>query len=114
MVRIRRLGVVKTATVAAVVYLLLTAIIVLPLVLIRASAGPVTFTDPSGRTVSMQVPIGILLLAPFLYAGIGWVLTAIACLIYNLAAAITGGAELELVQERPAAVSHELPPAPAP
>jgi hypothetical protein len=114
MVRIRRLGVVKTATVAAVVYLLLTSIIVLPLVLIGASAGPITFTDQSGRTVSMEVPIGILLLAPILYAGIGWVLTAIACLIYNLAAAITGGAELEIVQDRPAAVAHEPPPAPAP
>ena len=104
----------KTATVAAVVYLLLTAIIVLPLVLIGASAGPITFTDQSGRTVSNQVPIGLLLLAPFVYAGIGWLLTALACLIYNLAAAITGGAELELVQDRPAAVAQAPPPAPAP
>ena len=86
----------------------------LPIVLIGASAGPFTYTDQSGRTVSMQLPIGLLLLAPFVYAGIGWVLTALACLIYNLAAAITGGAELELVQDRRAAVAQVPPPAPAP
>ena len=105
MVRIRRLGVVKTATVAAVVYLLLTFIVTLPIILIGASAGPITVTNPNGQTTTVQLPVGILLLAPFLYAGIGWVLTALACLLYNLAAMLTGGVELELVSERPPAVA---------
>ena len=102
MVRIRRLGVVRTATVASVVYLLITLIIVLPFVLVLATAGPITITDTAGRTSTFELSPFVFLLLPFVYALIGWVLTALFCLIYNLAAAITGGAELELVGETPA------------
>jgi hypothetical protein len=38
---------------------------------------------------------------------IGWLVTALFCLVYNLAAAITGGAEMQLLTDRPA----EVPPA---
>ena len=102
MVRVRRLGVVRTATVASVVYLLITLIILLPFVLVLATAGPITITDQAGRTTTLELSPFVLLLLPFVYALIGWVLTALSCLIYNLAAAITGGAELELVGEIPA------------
>lgn len=102
MIRVRRIGVVRTATVASVVYLLITLIILLPFVLVLATAGPITITDQAGRTTTFELSPFVLLLLPFVYALIGWVLTALFCLIYNLAAAITGGAELELVGEIPA------------
>jgi L-cystine uptake protein TcyP (sodium:dicarboxylate symporter family) len=107
MVRIRRFGIVRTANVAAIAYLLLTLIIVLPFVLILAAAGPMEFTDSLGRTASVEMSPLWLLLLPLLYAVIGWLVTAMFCLVYNLAAAITGGAEMQLLTDRPA----EVPPA---
>jgi len=101
MVRIRRLGVVRTATVASVFYLLITLIILLPFVLVLATAGPITVTDQAGRTTTFELSPFVFLLLPFIYGLIGWALTALFCLIYNLAAAITGGAELELVGQTP-------------
>ena len=102
MVRIRRLGVVRTATVASVFYLLITLIVLLPFALVLATAGPITTTDQAGRTTTFEVSPFVLLLLPLVYALIGWVLTALFCLVYNLAAAITGGVELELFSETPA------------
>jgi hypothetical protein len=107
MVRIRRFGIVRTANVAAIAYLLLTLIILLPFVLILAAAGPMEFTDSLGRTASVEMSPLWLLLLPLLYAVIGWLVTALFCLVYNLAAAITGGAEMQLLTDRPA----EVPPA---
>ena len=93
--RIRRFGVVSTSNVAAVIYLLITLVFVIPFALILA-AGPVTTTDALGRTTSVNIPPLFLLLIPVLYAGFGWVFTALFCLIYNLAARFTGGAEFQL------------------
>ncbi len=107
MVRIRRFGIVRTANVAAIAYLLLTLIILLPFVIILAAAGPMEFTDSFGRTASVEMSPLLLLLLPLLYAVIGWIVTALFCLVYNLAAAITGGAEMELLTDRPT----EAPPA---
>lgn len=107
MVRIRRFGVIRTSNVAAVIYFILTAIFVIPFTLL-AAATPMTFTDRFGRTVSFELPWIFLLLIPFLYAGIGWVFTALACLIYNLAARWTGGVEFEAIAVAPS------PPPPAP
>jgi hypothetical protein len=117
--RIRRLGVVATATVAALVYLLLTFIILLPFALILATAGPMTVTEQFGNTTSVELSPFLLLLLPFVYAILGWILTAIFCLLYNLAASITGGAEIEVVDERPMAAppvppAQPMPPTPVP
>jgi len=48
-----------------------------------------------------------LLIEPFMYAVVGWLLTAIFCLLYNLAARFTGGIAVEVVREA------LPPPAPA-
>ena len=93
--RIRRFGVVSTANVAALIYLLITLVFVIPFALILAAA-PVTTTDGFGNTTSVSISPVFLLLIPLLYAGIGWVFTALFCLIYNLAARFTGGAEFQL------------------
>lgn len=106
MVRIRRFGIMRTANVAAIAYLLVTLIILLPFVIILAAAGPMEFTDSLGRTASVEMSPLWLLLLPLLYAVIGWIVTALFCLVYNLAAAITGGAEIQLTGD-----GSDLPPA---
>ncbi|HTE67020.1 MAG TPA: hypothetical protein VK736_12290 [Candidatus Binatia bacterium] len=106
MVRIRRFSVIRTSNVAAVIYFILTAIFVIPFILFTA-ATPMTVTDSLGRTVSFQLPWVFLLFVPFLYAGFGWLFTALGCLIYNLAARWTGGVEFEAI-----AVAPSPPPAP--
>ena len=113
MFRIRRFGVVRTANLAAVVYLLLTLLFVLPFVLILAAAGPMEFTDQFGRTASVDFSPIWLLLVPLVYAVLGWIITALFCLIYNLAAAITGGVEIQLLGDERTSVHGDLPP-PAP
>jgi hypothetical protein len=109
-VRIRRFGVVRTANLAAVVYLLVTLLFVLPFVLILAAAGPMEFTDQLGRTASVDVSPVWLLLVPLVYAVLGWIITALFCLIYNLAAAITGGVEIQLLGDARASARTDLPP----
>jgi hypothetical protein len=100
MVRIRRFGVIRTATVAAVMYafiiLVSTLLIGLPIALVAGAAG---------RDSGMAAGIigggiaGVLLfgvLGALIYAVIGWVMTAIACAIYNLVAGWVGGIEVQL------------------
>jgi hypothetical protein len=113
MVRLTRFGVVRTASVAAIVYLILTAIICIPAALI-VSTTPMTVTDQFGRTFSTQGAGIFLLLLPLLYAAFGWIFTAIACLIYNLAAWITGGIEFEAVSVAAPAPPPAAPPPAAP
>lgn len=110
MVRIRRFGVIRTANVAAVIYFILVAIFAIPFALIVAST-PMTVTDQFGRTVSIGFTPVVILILPFLYAAFGWVFTALACLIYNLAARFTGGVEFEAIAVTPQAGTP--PPAPA-
>ena len=96
MVRLTRFGVIRTASVAAIVYLIISAIFAIPFALI-VSTTPMTVTDQFGRTVTMQLSPVFILFLPLIYAAFGWVFTAVACLIYNLAALVTGGIEFEAV-----------------
>ena len=107
MVRIRRFGVLRTATVAAVIYFILTAVFAIPAALIFSAAPPATLTDQFGRTVQFNISPLFVLVLPFIYAGFGWIFTAVACLIYNLAAPFTVGIEFEAV-----AVTSAPPPVP--
>ena len=112
MFRIRRFGVVRTATLGAAMYAIGTLIIVVPVVIIVLAAGPMEFTDSFGRTAAIDIPVGVLLLAPVLYGLIGWIVTALVCLLYNLAAMVTGGVEIQLQGEAvPASAPRvDLPP----
>ena len=82
---IRHIGVFQAAKFAAAMYLLLGAVIAIPLTLIYMAVG-------SGSN-----PFGLLgLLVPLLYAIIGFIFTAIGCWVYNLVASMVGGIEIEL------------------
>ena len=116
MYRIRRFGIVKTATVVAVIYLVVIAIF-FAIALLAVAVSPQTWP---GATVA-NVAVGGLIVA-VIYAFFGWIFTAIACAIYNLAAGWVGGIEVqvEAVAPPPAApswgptyASNPPPPSPA-
>lgn len=89
MYRIRRFGVMKTATVVAIMYMLIVGVFVVPILLLALVAAP----NASG-SIGGIVVFG--LLAVFGYGLLGWVFTAIAAAIYNLAARWVGGIEVEI------------------
>ena len=101
MFRIRRFGIIRTATVVAVIYMLAIAIF-LPFVLLVVVTAPRTWPD---ATV-VNVLLGGIAIA-LVYGVIGWIFTAIACAIYNLAARWVGGIEVQVepVQPSPAVPS---------
>ena len=111
MVRIRRFGVIRTANLAAIAFALLTLVFIIPFVLILFAGGPISFTD---RTTGQAVDFGgsplLLLFVPLGYAIFGWIITALWCLVYNLAAALTGGVEMQLEGDVPT-YRTDLPPA---
>jgi hypothetical protein len=103
MVRIRRFGVVKTATVAAVLYFVVTLIFVALFALIVLAAGSSSFSAPGAQVapgLSAGAGAGAILIGgviiAVIYAIVGWIFTAIACALYNLVAGFTGGIEVEL------------------
>ncbi len=98
MYRIRRFGVMKTATVVAVMYMLIVAVFVVPFgllgLLVAGSQGA-----NGAATAGGIVAFG--LLAIFGYGFFGWVFTAIAAAIYNVAARWVGGIEVEIEAVEP-------------
>jgi hypothetical protein len=103
MYRIRRFGIVKTATVVAVMYMLIVAVFVVPFLLLTLVAAPSQGTGTTGG-------VGGILLIGFVaivaYGLLGWVFTAIAAAVYNLAAGWVGGIEVQ--------VETVAPPPPVP
>jgi hypothetical protein len=130
MFRLRRFGVVRTATVVGVMYALLVAIIVIPILLLVGVAGvqtdvgtggPAVIGEPGSDLGTGTAGAGALgiagllligLLAALLYGIVGWVLTAIVCLLYNLVARWTGGIEVQVVQAPPPEVVPAWGPRP--
>ena len=92
MYSIRRFGVVRTATIVAVMYLFVTAVIVVPIVIL---GGIAALVGGQGAEVVVGITVTGLIIGA-LYGAMGWVFTALACLLYNLAAGWVGGIELQL------------------
>lgn len=105
MVRIRRFGIRKTATMVSALYMIGAAIFAIPFLLIAAMLG--ASANGSGSSGPGFVALGFgLLVIIFLYGIVVWVTTAIGCALYNLTARWFGGIEVEV--ER---VAPPLPPA---
>jgi len=88
--RIKKIGVLQTSLVAAVVLLFVSLIFVIPFGLIMAL---VSSFDSSSFAI-WSIPIIVVL--PILYGAFGFISTAIVCLVYNLVAKWTGGVEIEI------------------
>lgn len=93
--RIRRIGIYQTSLVVAALYGLL-GLLFMPIVWVMGRIVPTEGANAMGG-FGMVFVLGM----PILYAVIGFVTTAIACVIYNILAGITGGIEIELVPSQP-------------
>jgi len=107
--RIRRVGVIKTATTVAVLYALAIAIFAIPVALLAAAAGGV---GTGAQRIGFVEVLTFAVLGILLYGVLGWIFTAIGCAIYNLAARFTGGIELELNMSTPPSAPAVWAPAP--
>jgi hypothetical protein len=94
MVRIKRIGVLQTAKLAAILYFIFSAIIMIPIGLISIFAGS-AFGGGSGLFGGIFGGT-FMIIMPIIYAVLGFIFVAIACLIYNLVAKFVGGIEIEL------------------
>jgi len=92
MYRIRRFGVMKTATVVAIMYMVIVGVFVVPFALLALLVAP---TQSSGFSGAGGILI-FALIAIFGYGLLGWVFTAVAAAIYNLSARWVGGIEVEI------------------
>lgn len=104
MVRIRRFSVIRTANVVALIYAIVVAILAIPLVLLFLAVSN-TFQRPGLRVpvIGAGEVVTFAITAIIAYGIGGWIATAIGCLIYNFAAKLTGGIEVEVDRfERPA------------
>jgi len=91
--RISRFSIAQMAKVSGVMYALIGAIFAIVLVLgFRFASFPQkgTFSGPG---------VGFALTAPIMYGVFGFIVAAIGCALYNLAAKVVGGAELQLEHE---------------
>jgi hypothetical protein len=109
MYRVRRIGVLRTATVVAVAYAIVFAIIFVPLLLLGVAFVP----GDAAAALGGWLAAGVVLLV--VYPLIIWVVTALACLVYNLAARLVGGIEVEIERAAPAPLAgQQQPPWPLP
>ena len=89
MQRIKSFGVTQTAKFFGVMYVLLTAVIAIPVAVIGAAMS-LALKKPEGLTFLL------LLLAPIVYGVVGFVGSAFTCWLYNILAERIGGIEIEL------------------
>jgi hypothetical protein len=93
MYRIRRFNVMKTATVVAVMYMVIVAIFVIPFA-IFALLISATGTPQAQGFFGGSIIFGLFTILG--YGLFGWIFTAIACYIYNVAAGWVGGIEVQV------------------
>ncbi len=88
MQEIKHIGVFQAAKMAAVLYLIISAVIVIPMMFIMMA-----FQREAN-------PFGLLvLLLPLLYAILGFIFTAIFTWLYNVVAGMVGGLQVEIEQK---------------
>lgn len=92
---IKRVGPVSCAKVSAVLYALIGLIIGAIFSLIALVGGAMTDTG-SGMGLGAVMGVGAIVALPILYACLGFVGTLIAAALYNFAAGLAGGIEVDL------------------
>jgi hypothetical protein len=115
MIRIRRFGIARTATVLAVLYALAALIFFAIFALFVLVFGSSMTNIPGSENIPGFAPaagaVGVLIfgaIAAVFYGVFGWIFTAIFCLLYNWVAGFTGGVEFEL-KAAPVVTAQPLP-----
>ncbi len=99
MIRLRHIGVLSAAKISALLYGAISLLIV-PLFLLLAGIMSVVPHEPNQP--SAAVFVGFALVAPFIYAGMGFVMGALMAFVYNLIAGWIGGLEMQFESTMPA------------
>ena len=92
---IRRIVPLSAAKVMALVYAVLGLCIGAIISLVGLTGG---FAGTSGAT-SRMFGVGAIIIFPIIYGAIGFIAMAIICVIYNWAAGIVGGVEIQTESE---------------
>ena|SRR5581483_4966910 len=92
MLRLKSIGVLSAAKISAVLYGGLAVLFVPFLLLMAAVMSASSSAIPNAPSPAIFVVFAVI--APFFYAAMGFIIGAIAALIYNLAAGWIGGLEL--------------------
>lgn len=82
--RIRRFGIQSTALTVGILYFLLALLLV-----------PILYLA-TGGALGATVPPVMLVLIPFIYAVVGYIIAAVACWLYNIVAGWSGGVAFTL------------------
>ena len=104
-ITIARFDVVRTANIVAALYAVIVLVIVLLFAVPFAFVALVAGQEAGGPGVVAGGVVGgllVLLLAVVFYGGIGWVMTALVCALYNALAGRIGGIRVEVQPEGPA------------
>ena len=103
MKRIKSFGIYQTSKVVAIILFFSSLVFVIPFGLIMMKM--------TGGNHIQGFPFGgggvFIIILPFLYAIMGFIMTAIGCWIYNLVAKWTGGIELEFEDDEELIESEE-------
>lgn len=90
MIRVKKFGVLQTAKVAAIIYALVSLVIIMPFAMIGTMLSEEFFPEFA------DLGVAAIIMIPVMYGIIGFIFTAISCLVYNLIASFTGGIEIEM------------------
>lgn len=92
---IKRVGAVSCAKVAAALYMIL-GLIVGGLVSLASMAGGMASDSMFGAGLGTAIGIGAIIVLPLLYGCFGFIATLIGAWLYNAAASIVGGIEIDV------------------
>ena len=93
---IKRIGPVSCAKVSALLYALIGLIFGAILSLVALVGGAIAGATGGSGGMGMIMGVGAIVLLPIVYACVGFVGTLIAAALYNFAAGITGGIEMDV------------------
>lgn len=95
---ITRVGVLSVAKISAVLYAGVGLMIggLFSLIGLAGFAGGLASDSPGGAVGSALFGVGAIIILPIVYGVIGFVATLIGAALFNLAAGITGGVEIEV------------------
>jgi hypothetical protein len=116
-VTIARFDAVRTANIVAALYAVIVLVIGLLFAVPFAVVALVAGQEADGPGLAAGGVIGVLVLlvvAVVFYAGIGWVMTALVCALYNALAGRIGGIRVEVQPEGPSLMGPGGPGWPAP
>lgn len=104
MQQVKGFGVLQTAKFMAILYFLIAAVVcVLMIPFMLMFGGMMRESGMGGGMMGAGGSILFLILAPFIYAIVAFIATAIGCTIYNVVAKRFGGVEIDLRPASPTA-----------